>query len=61
MTITSPIDITPTSRTCSEKCKLTYKFKTNGLSGINKNDHILINPIDNGSSIYYTSTTSETL
>ena len=59
-TATSPINIIPTNTTCYEKCKLTYKFKTGGISAKNESDHLSITPVDNGSTINYSATTSNT-
>ena len=58
---TSPINIIPTNTTCYEKCKFTYKFKTGGISAKNESDHLSITPVDNGSTINYYATTSNTV
>lgn len=58
---TSPINIVPGGAiSCSNKCKLIYKFNINGISSVNKGNYLSINLIDNNSSIIYSATTSRT-
>lgn len=54
---TSPINIMPTNITCNEKCKLNYRFKTTGISAINQGLYLSILPVDNNSSITFSSAT----
>ena len=58
---TCPINIVPAGAiACSNKCKLIYNFKTTGISATNHGNYLSIKPIDNGSSIIYSATTSKT-
>ena len=58
---TSPINIVPDGAIpCSNKCKLIYKFKTNGISATNQGDYLSIKPINSNSTIIYSGTTNRT-